>query len=149
VKALLTALACGLVFGVGLCLSGMTDPANILAFLDVAGKWSPNLAGVMFGAIAVHASWLAWTARRSGAPLNPSVPPGNRTSVDGALVGGAAVFGVGWGIAGYCPGPAIVALGSGARGALVFVIAMAVGMMLNAGAQSALRRSGRRPPAAA
>ena len=130
-RVLLAALGCGLLFGVGLCISGMSDPANIIAFLDVSGSWSPNLAGVMFGAIAVHASWLRWAARRDAANAKNSALPANGKRIDGALVGGAALFGVGWGISGYCPGPAIVALGSGALGALVFVAAMAVGMLLS------------------
>jgi uncharacterized protein len=131
VKSFVTALGCGLLFGVGLCISGMADPANILAFLDVAGKWSPNLVGVMFGAIAVHAGWLRFTARRNAAPANNRALSASGKRVDGALVGGAALFGVGWGVSGYCPGPAIVALGSGALGAVVFISAMAAGMLLS------------------
>jgi len=139
----MSALGCGLCFGVGLCLSGMTDPANVIAFLDVAGKWSPNLAGVMLGAIAVHASWLAWTARRSATGTKERVLPVNGKRVDGALVGGAALFGIGWGLSGYCPGPAVVALGSGAKAALVFVAAMAAGMALNEATEWTIRRSGK------
>jgi uncharacterized membrane protein YedE/YeeE len=131
VRALLSALGCGLLFGLGLCISGMADPANIIAFLDVSGRWSPNLAGVMFGAIAVHASWLRWLARRDVAKTKHSVLPASGKRVDSALVGGAALFGVGWGMSGYCPGPAIVALGSGALGAIVFLAAMAAGMLLS------------------
>ena len=142
-KGLVTALGCGLLFGVGLCISGMTDPANIIAFLDVSGKWSPNLAGVMLGAIAVHATWLRWTARSSTQIATPSVPANKR--IDGALLGGAALFGVGWGISGYCPGPALVALGSGAPGVLVFVAAMAAGMVLSEGKSPwTIRDSGKR-----
>ena len=140
-KPLLTALGCGVLFGVGLCVSGMTDPANIIAFLDVSGKWSPNLAGVMFGAIAVHATWLRLTAARDAAEKS-SVLPVSGKRVDGALIGGAALFGIGWGVSGYCPGPAIVALGSGALGALVFVIAMAAGMLLREGRRWTTKRSG-------
>jgi uncharacterized protein len=128
VKASLFALAAGLIFGVGLCVSGMTDPKNILAFLDFTGHWSPNLAGVMVGAIAVHAGWLRFGARQNAAPPNCAPPP--RPRVDAALVGGAALFGVGWGLAGYCPGPSIVALGSGALAPCVFVVAMVLGMLL-------------------
>lgn len=141
-KPLLIALGCGLLFGVGLCVSGMTDPANIIAFLDVGGKWSPNLAGVMLGAIAVHASWLRWAAQRQAANVD-SQPPSNGKRIDGALVGGAALFGIGWGVSGYCPGPAIVALGSGATGAFVFVAAMAVGILLNEGTKWTIARSGK------
>ncbi|HEY0468815.1 MAG TPA: DUF6691 family protein [Polyangiaceae bacterium] len=143
-KALLTALGCGLLFGVGLCVSGMTDPANIIAFLDVSGTWSPNLAGVMLGAIAVHGGWLRWQARRAPAATSDSLVPANGKRVDGALVGGAALFGIGWGLSGYCPGPALVALGSGAWGAFVFVIAMAAGILLSEGMQWTIRRSGKR-----
>lgn len=127
-KALLSALLAGLLFGVGLCISGMTDPHNVLAFLDVTGHWSPKLAGVMLGAIFVHAAWLRWGTRRApGAAL--SLAPAAR--VNAALLGGAALFGVGWGLAGYCPGPALVALGSGAIAPFVFVGAMLVGMALH------------------
>ncbi len=143
-KALLSALGCGLLFGVGLCVSGMTDPANIIAFLDVSGSWSPNLAGVMLGAIAVHAGWLRWTARRDAATAENRALPADGKRIDGALVGGAALFGIGWGVSGYCPGPAIVALGSGALGTLVFVAAMAFGMALNEGSQWTIKRSGKR-----
>lgn len=120
-KPILTALLSGLVFGVGLCISGMTDPKNVLAFLDVAGAWSPNLAGVMLGAITVHAAWLRFGAKQRLVPA--------KSHVDAALVAGAALFGIGWGLAGYCPGPAIVALGSGALGTLAFVAAMLLGML--------------------
>jgi uncharacterized protein len=128
VKPLFTALLSGLLFGVGLCISGMTDPKNVIAFLDVTGHWSPKLAGVMLGAVSVHAAWLRWGTRRApGVAL--SLAPSGR--VNAALLGGAALFGVGWGLAGYCPGPAIVALGSGAIAPLVFVSAMLAGMALN------------------
>ncbi len=119
-KAVISALACGAIFGVGLCLSGMTDPRNVLAFLDVAGHWSPNLAGVMLGAIAVHATWL-----RLAGGAKPV-----RTGVDAPLIVGAAIFGVGWGLAGYCPGPVIVSLGKGALGVIVFVAMMGLGVLL-------------------
>jgi uncharacterized membrane protein YedE/YeeE len=125
VRPLVTALLAGLIFGVGLCVSGMTDPKNIVAFLDVTGHWSPNLAGVMLGAIAVHASWLRFGARAHLSPPGSLVP---RAQLDSALLIGAALFGVGWGLSGYCPGPAVVALGSGALGPLVFVAAMVVGI---------------------
>ena len=128
-KPLLSALAAGLVFGAGLCISGMTDPKNITAFLDVTGHWSPNLAGVMLGAIAVHATWLRLAARGARAPGASSLMPA-RARIDRALLGGAALFGVGWGMSGYCPGPAIVALGGGSLGTLVFVVAMVVGVVL-------------------
>jgi uncharacterized membrane protein YedE/YeeE len=140
VKALLTALGCGLLFGVGLCVSGMTNPLNIIAFLDVGGRWSPNLAGVMLGAIAVHFGWLRWSAERKQTSHDSILAP-SRRPIDGRLVGGSALFGIGWGVSGYCPGPAIVALGSGALGALVFVMAMAAGMKLSEGVQWTIERS--------
>ena len=127
-KPVLSALLAGLVFGVGLCISGMTDPKNVLAFLDVTGRWSPNLAGVMVGAIGVHAAWLRWGVPHAD-PTARSLAPRGR--VDGALLGGAALFGVGWGLAGYCPGPALVALGTSALAPLVFVTAMLAGMALS------------------
>lgn len=104
----------------------MTDPQNVLAFLDVAGHWSPNLAGVMVGAIAVHTAWLRWGARHRLAGSSSSRA---RSHVDAALLGGSALFGIGWGLAGYCPGPSLVALGTGRVAPLVFVIAMLVGML--------------------
>lgn len=119
-KHIASALLCGVIFGVGLCVSGMTDPKNVIAFLDVAGHWSPNLAGVMIGAIAVHAVWLRVIG--DAKPI--------RTGVDAPLIVGAAIFGVSWGLAGYCPGPVIVSLGSGAIGVIVFVIAIELGMLL-------------------
>ncbi|MEO8905918.1 MAG: DUF6691 family protein [Polyangiaceae bacterium] len=128
-KALFTALLAGTIFGIGLCVSGMTDPKNILAFLDVTGHWSPNLAGVMVGAIAVHAAWLRWGTQNA---TNAALSLAPHARIDGALLGGAALFCVGWGLAGYCPGPAIVALGTGATAPLVFVAAMLGGMALNA-----------------
>jgi uncharacterized membrane protein YedE/YeeE len=147
-RQLATALLCGLIFGVGLCVSGMTDPKNVIAFLDVAGKWSPNLGGVMLGAIAVHAGWL-WFGGRLERTAKPDVesdaatttslrPLASGKRVDAALVGGAALFGIGWGFAGYCPGPALVALGSGASGVALFVAAMGLGMALNVAAGAAV-----------
>lgn len=129
-KALLTASLAGVIFGVGLCLSGMTDPKNVLSFLDITGHWSPNLGGVMLGAIGVHAAWLRWGARRAAPSASHSTSA--RPRVDGALIAGAATFGVGWGLAGYCPGPSLVALGTGAAAPIVFVGAMLLGMTLSA-----------------
>ena len=144
-KRVLAALLAGLIFGVGLCISGMADPENVLAFLDVAGNWSPNLAGVMLGAIAVHAVWLRW----SGAIGSSALPPG-KPRIDAALLGGAALFGVGWGVAGYCPGPSVVALGSGSLGSMVFLAATAAGMALSrVFTTRAAAREQRIPPATA
>lgn len=122
-------LVSGLIFAAGLVLSGMTDPARVLAFLDFAGDWDPRLALVMAGAIGVHFSWLWLSARRQPADAQPfSIAP--RTPVTRSLVLGAAVFGVGWGLAGYCPGPAVVSLGLGVREGSVFLVAMLGGMLV-------------------
>jgi uncharacterized membrane protein YedE/YeeE len=129
VKARLTALLAGLIFGVGLCVSGMSDPKNVISFLDITGDWSPNLAGVMLGAIAVHAVWLRW-GRKDCASF-ASLAPAGKSSIDSKLLGGAALFGIGWGLSGYCPGPSVVALGSGALGVLLFLVSMAIGMALS------------------
>jgi hypothetical protein len=124
------AFAAGAIFGAGLLVAGMTRPARIVAFLDVGGAWDPSLAFVMIGAIAVFAIAYRAIARRGrtlgGGPLYlPSLK-----HVDGALIAGSAAFGVGWGLSGYCPGPAIVSAAAGAVPALVFVGAMIVGMAL-------------------
>jgi uncharacterized membrane protein YedE/YeeE len=124
----LSALAAGLLFGAGLAVSGMTRPQKVLGFLDVFGDWDASLMFVMLGAIGVHS--LAYRIIRSrGAPLFAAkfVVP-SRRDLDIKLLLGAAVFGVGWGLGGYCPGPGIVSLPGGGMGALVFVIAMVAGM---------------------
>jgi uncharacterized membrane protein YedE/YeeE len=127
-KSALSALGAGLLFGAGLLVSGMTEPARVRAFLDFAGAWNPSLAGVMGAAIAVHATALWLERRRIGAPV-PRAPIERRTLL------GAAVFGVGWGLAGYCPGPAVVllgatALGTAAGAAWIFLAAMVVGVLI-------------------
>lgn len=129
-KQWLTALVSGLLFGAGLVVSGMTDPHKVINFLDVAGAWDPSLALVMVGAVTVHFVAYRW-ARGSQAPLfaDELVIPKLR-HIDPKLVGGSALFGVGWGLGGFCPGPGIVSLGAGSRDALVFVVAMVIGMLL-------------------
>lgn len=123
-----TALLAGLVFGLGLLLSGMADPAKVLGFLDLAGAWDPSLALVMAGAIGVGLPVFQYASKRrttfSGAPLQLPLA----RQIDRRLVLGATLFGVGWGIAGFCPGPALVALGMGQGKAVVFVLAMLAGM---------------------
>jgi uncharacterized membrane protein YedE/YeeE len=111
-------------FGLGLVVSGMTDPHRVRAFLDFAGQWNPSLAGVMAGAIGVHGAALWLERRRLGTPVGPQAP------IDARLVGGAAVFGIGWGLAGYCPGPAIVSLGLAPGRAWMFFAAMVVGVLV-------------------
>ena len=130
-KKLLVALASGFIFGLGLIVSAMVSPGKVLAFLDVtAPAWDPSLALVLVSAVIVSALGFA-IGRRREAPLFAATfnGPSNR-SLDGKLLSGAALFGIGWGLVGYCPGPALVALSLGAPAALVFVIAMLVGMCL-------------------
>jgi len=127
-KAILSALAAGLLFGFGLILSGMTDPAKVLGFLDLAGDFDPSLAFVMAGAVAVAAVAFAVAGRRGYSLLGqPMHIPTSRT-IDRRLVLGALTFGVGWGLAGFCPGPALTSLASAGTPALIFVGAMVAGM---------------------
>jgi uncharacterized membrane protein YedE/YeeE len=125
-----TALLSGLVFGLGLIVSGMANPAKVLGFLDVSGAWDPSLAFVMAGAVGV--GLLAFRVARGrhtsliGAPM--ALP--TQQTVDRRLIVGSVLFGIGWGIAGFCPGPALVALGFGATKAVVFVVAMLAGMLV-------------------
>lgn len=124
------AFAAGLVFGVGLIVSGMTDPGKVIGFLDVAGAWDPSLAFVMGGAILVGFFAFAFAERRARTFLGAALQLPGRRDIDAPLVGGAIVFGVGWGLAGFCPGPALVSFGSGQDKAAVFVLAMLAGMAL-------------------
>ena len=121
----------GLVFGIGLILAGMADPLKVKGFLDLAGAWDPSLALVMGGAIALGIVAFALAKRRelswTGTPIEI---PTNR-SIDTRLILGGVLFGAGWGIGGFCPGPALVALGSGMGAAGIFVVAMLVGMVLH------------------
>ena len=128
---LLIALASGLVFGLGLILSGMTDPSKVKGFLDLFGRWDPSLALVMAGAIAVGAFAFAAARRRTRSWTGDAMEIPTSTLVDGRLIAGGVLFGIGWGIAGFCPGPALVALGSGLGAAWIFVIAMLAGMVLH------------------
>ena len=125
---LLTSLLAGLVFGFGLILSGMADPAKVLCFLDLAGAWDPSMALVMGGAIAVGLPAFALARRRAVSLLGAPMRLPTAQAIDRRLVGGSVLFGIGWGIAGFCPGPALVALGMGLAPALIFVAAMLAGM---------------------
>ena len=124
------AAVCGALFAAGVCISGMVRPSKVLGFLDLRGAWDPTLAIVMASALAIHVvAWRVVTrkqAPRFGAAF-PGPPP---RAIDLRLVGGAALFGLGWGISGFCPGPAIVSIVSGARASLVFVGAMAAAMAM-------------------
>ena len=124
------ALLAGAVFGIGLIVSGTADPAKVLGFLDVAGAWNPSLALVMAGAILVGAFAFAFARKRTVSLLGLQMRMPTATRIDRRIVAGSLVFGIGWGIVGFCPGPALVALGMGERKALLFVLAMLVGMGL-------------------
>lgn len=121
----------GLLFGLGLILAGMTDPGKVIGFLDLAGAWDPSLAFVMGGAIAVCVFAFAVAKKRSSAFMGGAMHlPGTR-EIDKRLVIGSLVFGVGWGLAGFCPGPAVVAAGAGHWQALLFTLAMLAGMAVH------------------
>jgi uncharacterized protein len=127
---LAAAFAAGLVFGIGLILSGMTDPGKVIGFLDVFGRWDPSLAFVMGGAIVVGYFAFMLAGRRAENFLGGAMHLPQRRDIDARLVGGSVVFGIGWGLAGFCPGPALVSLGSGVEQAAVFVAAMLGGMLI-------------------
>ena len=124
----LASLLAGLVFGLGLIVSGMANPAKVLGFLDLAGAWDPSLALVMAGAIAVGSIAFAVAGRRTRSLIGAEMKLPSARHIDRRLVVGSTLFGIGWGLAGFCPGPALVAVGLGEVKALVFVAAMLVGM---------------------
>ena len=124
----LTSLLAGLVFGLGLIVSGMANPAKVLGFLDLAGAWDPSLALVMAGAIAVGSIAFAAAGRRTRSLIGADMKLPSARHIDRRLIVGSTLFGIGWGLAGFCPGPALVALGLGEIKALVFVAAMLLGM---------------------
>jgi hypothetical protein len=128
----LVALLSGLLFGLGLDLAGMTQPAVVLGFLDVFGQWDPRLVFVMGGAVMTTAIGYRWVLLRPRPLLENSFQLSATRRLDARLVGGAALFGVGWGIAGYCPGPALASLGSGAPSLLALVASMLAGWWLAA-----------------
>ena len=121
-------LAAGLVFGLGLCLSGMYDPQKVLGFLDITGAWDPSLAFVMGGAIAVALPAFALAKRRRRAWSGVAIELPRTRPIDVPLMLGSAIFGAGWGLSGVCPGPALVDLGFFSSGAAIFVVAMAAGV---------------------
>ncbi|MFW2354929.1 DUF6691 family protein [Hydrogenophaga sp.] len=130
----------GLLFGLGLLLSGMTDPAKVLGFLDLFGTWDPSLAFVMGGAIAVGFFAFALARQRTTSFLGGALHLPKSTQIDKRLVLGGLTFGAGWGLAGFCPGPGIVSMASGEVKAAVFVAAMVVGMALYEVADRVLHR---------
>ena len=122
------ALIVGLLFGIGLILSGMSDPAKVLGFLDLAGNWDPSLAFVMGGAIIIGSLMFPFATKRPKSLLGDAMRLPTATQIDRRLVLGGLTFGVGWGLAGYCPGPALVSLVQGGIKPVLFFIAMLVGM---------------------
>jgi uncharacterized membrane protein YedE/YeeE len=143
--SLLVSLASGLLFGLGLTVSAMIDPAKVLNFLDIAGNWDPSLAFVMLAAIPVAAIGFAIASRR-GKPLIDTFFRGPKaTAIDRRLVLGSILFGMGWGLVGYCPGPALAALGFGNPATWLFVAAMLAGMASYDLIQSLLSRRAQLP----
>lgn len=125
------AFVCGVLFGFGLLVSGMANPAKVSGFLDLAGSWDPSLLFVMGGAIAVGLAGFAVAKRLKQSLLGlPILLPTRRDWQDSRLIGGAAVFGIGWALAGVCPGPGLVLLGMGLREGFVFCAAMIAGMLI-------------------
>ena len=122
---------CGILFSIGLGISGMTQPQKVIGFLDVFGEWNPSLAFVMGGAVLSYLALQLWIQRNFSIPvLGGSFQIPSRKDLDRSLIIGALLFGSGWGLGGYCPGPAITSLGSGSLNALLFVVAMGGGMFL-------------------
>jgi uncharacterized membrane protein YedE/YeeE len=143
------AFTVGLIFGIGLIVSGMFNPAKVLGFLDLAGNWDPSLALVMAGAVTVGIVGFAAAAKRTQSWLGVPMQLPKTRNVDARLLLGSLTFGVGWGLAGFCPGPALVALGAGQAKAVIFVAAMILGMLVFEGLER-LQRANRSdlPPAA-
>ena len=127
---IVSALLAGILFGIGLIVSGMTDPSKVLGFLDLAGKWDPSLAFVMGGAIIIGSLLFPFATKRNKSVLGSPMRLPTATTIDRRLVLGGFTFGVGWGLAGYCPGPALASLTHGGAKPWVFVIAMLAGMAL-------------------
>ena len=123
-----TSLLAGLVFGVGLIVSGMANPAKVLGFLDLTGAWDPSLALVMAGAIGISFFAFLFAKKRSRSLIGADMKLPTGRTIDRRLVIGSTLFGIGWGVAGFCPGPGLVALGMGEVKALIFVAAMLAGM---------------------
>src|SRR5229473_4013599 len=126
-KASLTSFISGVIFALGLGISGMTRPPKVIGFLDFFGNWDPSLAMVMIGAIAVYFVAYRLSTRMEAPLIAARFPVPSLTNLDARLIAGAAIFGAGWGLGGFCPGPAITSLASGAAPVIIFVTAMAAG----------------------
>lgn len=130
-KTVISALISGLLFGMGLTISGMVDPTKVLAFLDVTGQWDPTLAFVMVGALSLYLPiYYLWVKPRQNTMFGEKLQLPTNSRVDKKLLIGAGVFGVGWGLSGICPGPALVNISGGESGILLFVITMLIGMIV-------------------
>ncbi|MEO7730294.1 MAG: DUF6691 family protein [Kofleriaceae bacterium] len=130
VMSIVLATASGALFGAGLLISGMTQPAKVIGFLDVTGAWDPSLAFVIGGAVAVYSVLFRVTRRRGDPWFDVKFHLPTRNDIDFPLIAGAALFGIGWGLGGLCPGPGLVAAASGSLSALVFVASMIIGMLV-------------------
>lgn len=128
---IVASLICGLIFGAGLLISGMVQPSKVLGFLDIFGAWDPSLAVVMAAALAVSVPGFRLAGQRTGPLLAKHYLWPTRSAIDSQLVMGTAMFGIGWGLVGLCPGPALESLATLSPGVIVFVVAMAAGMALH------------------
>lgn len=126
----LLALLSGLIFGLGLVISGMANPHKVLGFLDISGAWDPSLALVMLAALSIAIPGYYWTQRRGSSLLGLALQIPPRKAIDRRLLMGAALFGIGWGMSGICPGPGILLLGTGSLQAMLFVLAMLTGISI-------------------
>lgn len=120
----------GLLFGIGLLISGMTNPAKVIGFLDISGQWDPSLIFVMGGAAAIGFFGFRFAKSRRESFFGRVINLNDFKTIDAKLILGSAIFGIGWGLSGFCPGPAIVAIGTGAWQSVLFVVAMMIGMVL-------------------
>ncbi|EAT13784.1 YeeE/YedE family protein [Bermanella marisrubri] len=125
---LIISAICGLLFGIGLAASDMNNPERVQSFLDIAGNWDPSLMFVMVGALLIAIPSFQWVLHKRNRPvLDKDFHLANKQKIDGKLIGGAIIFGIGWALVGYCPGPAIAALSYGYTDVIIFVVAMMIG----------------------
>ena len=139
-KNIITFIA-GLIFGLGLIISGMTNPAKVIGFLDISGNWDPSLAFVMIGAISIGFLGFNFVKNKSRTVFNDVIHLPGTTHISNELIIGSVLFGAGWALAGFCPGPALVVLGAGHKEAFIFVMAMIAGMYIH----DHFFRAGKRP----